>query len=333
MRVLIAKIGVVVLGLALFITPTSSLAVNNALVISDANFADSDSMNATQINDFLIAKGSKFANYVIPQFVDVPYPLAAGGLTTVAAEQKYDVTGGIFYGKTVAQLIAEECIEHGVNPKVILATLEKESSAITGDVFRSSTVAAWPMFYMYDETMAGCLNSGVNCNDSAYRNTSINYGGAGQQIAYSTAWFGLKYSQYKSTGRPIKDGNGNVIRYEQFNEALSIDGQTIVCESAGTRILYLYTPHIQTSFFNLYTGFFGDPTSAPSGEENPPSPPPPPPRKAGDGNGDSAVDSTDLSILADSWGKGVAANTGADFNADGVVDSTDLSILADAWGK
>lgn len=58
-----------------------------------------------------------------------------------------------------------------------------------------------------------------------------------------------------------------------------------------------------------------------------------PPRKAGDANNDNAVDSTDLSILADQWGKGVTANTGADYNGDGFVDSTDLSILADAWGK
>lgn len=332
MRALLSKICLIAVGVALLVFPSLSFAMDNTSIISDGNFSDSDSMSAAQINDFFIAKGSKFADYVIPQFVDVPYPLASGGLTSVSVEQKYDVTGGIFYGKTVAQLIADECIEHGVNPKVVLATLEKESSAITGDVFRSTTVTAWPMFYMYDETMAGCLNSGVNCNDSAYRNTSINYGGMGQQIAYSTAWFGLKYSQYKSTGRPIKDGNGNVLRYEQFNEPVSIDGNSITCQTAGTRILYLYTPHVQTSFYDIFTSFFGDPTVTPDGGE-PPAPPPPPPRKVGDGNGDSAVDSTDLSILADSWGKAVVADTGADFNADGVVDSTDLSILADAWGK
>ena len=61
--------------------------------------------------------------------------------------------------------------------------------------------------------------------------------------------------------------------------------------------------------------------------------PPPSARKAGDASGDGAVDSTDLSILADQWGKNVSANTGADWNGDGIVDSTDLSILADAWGK
>lgn len=64
-----------------------------------------------------------------------------------------------------------------------------------------------------------------------------------------------------------------------------------------------------------------------------PPAPTPPPRKSGDADSSGGVDSTDLSILADQWGKSVTANTGADFNGDGVVDSTDLSILADQWGK
>lgn len=56
-------------------------------------------------------------------------------------------------------------------------------------------------------------------------------------------------------------------------------------------------------------------------------------KKTADANDDGSVDSTDLSILADSWGKGVSSETAGDLNGDSVVDSTDLSILADAWGK
>lgn len=55
--------------------------------------------------------------------------------------------------------------------------------------------------------------------------------------------------------------------------------------------------------------------------------------KRADSNGDDLVDSTELSILADAWGKTVEAYTAGDYNGDGSVDSTDLSILADAWGK
>lgn len=56
-------------------------------------------------------------------------------------------------------------------------------------------------------------------------------------------------------------------------------------------------------------------------------------RKTADINGDGAIDSTELSILADSWNRNVDPETAGDMNGDGIVDSTDLSILADAWGK
>lgn len=55
--------------------------------------------------------------------------------------------------------------------------------------------------------------------------------------------------------------------------------------------------------------------------------------KIADANEDSAVNIADLSILGDTWGQSVAANTGADFNGDGVVNIADLSILGDNWGQ
>jgi hypothetical protein len=237
-------------------------ALNNSNVISDYNFSFNNPMSAAEINNFLIDKGSRLANYVVPEYVDVPYPLASGGLGTVSSRQVNDLNSAPFYGKTVAQLIYDESAEHNINPRVVLATLQKESSAITGDVFRSSTVASWPMFYMYDETMASCLNSGTNCDDSAYRQISADYGGIGRQLGYSIAWFGTKYSQYKSTGRPLKNGSGQIIGYEQYSDPISIDNQTIECQTAGTRILYLYTPHIQTSFYTIFSSYFGDPSAA-----------------------------------------------------------------------
>jgi len=53
-------------------------------------------------------------------------------------------------------------------------------------------------------------------------------------------------------------------------------------------------------------------------------------------NGDSAVDSTDLVILGESWGTFVGDPNyipEADINSDGVVDSTDLGIMGVHWGE
>lgn len=236
---------VIILGSSLSLTlqfPGRAQAINNSLVILDSVFTDSGSMSAADINNFLGSKGSRYANYTIPEYVDVPYP-TTGGLQTVSARQYYDGGGVAFYGRTVAQLIYDESREHGINPRVILATLQKESSAVSGDVFRSSTVAAWPMFYYYTEGMANCFYSGTNCDDATYRQRAIDYGGVGQQIAYSTAWFGTKYSAYASS----------------YSNPISIDGQSISCQSRGTRVLYLYTPHIQTSFYNIFSEWWGAP--------------------------------------------------------------------------
>ncbi len=353
-----------------------SATLDNANIISDYNFSNnSNPMTATAINDFLVSKGSKLANYVIPEYIDVPYPLAAGGFGTVTSRQINDINGNAFYGKTVAQLIYDEAVEHNINPRVVLATLQKESSAITGDVFRSSTVATWPMFYMYDETMAGCLNSGVNCNDSAYRQISLDFGGMGRQLGYSIGWFGSKYNSYKNGGRCIGGTGSNCTGgyWQQYYDPTTIDGQSVVCQTAGSRILYLYTPHIQTSFYNIFSSYFGDPAAG--------EPPPPPPlsndivpvngrtyRAVVTYTGEKTLTSRAYygdAVLADlnttSWsltfepGIGttnaaiifkneagaevgikpitVVRHKTADINNDGVVDITDLAIFAENWGK
>jgi len=229
-------------GFSLQYPSQAKAALNNSLVILDSIYTDSGSMSAADINNFLYSKGSRYANYTIPEYVDVPYP-TSGGLQTVSARQYQDSTGTAFYGKTVAQLIYDESREHGVNPRVILTTLQKESSAVSGDVFRSSTVAAWPMFYYYTEGMANCFYSGTNCDDATYRQRAIDYGGVGQQIAYATWFFGYYYSYYGSS----------------YSNQITIDGQSISCQSRGTRVLYRYTPHVQTSFYNIFSEWWGAP--------------------------------------------------------------------------
>ncbi len=308
--------------------------------------------------------------------------MAAIELRYVNARQAYIDT---FYNKTVAQLIYDEANQHNVNPRLILVLLQRESSSVSQTTPSSTTRAAWPLFYNYDERMADCLN-GVesSCNDIKYNKPDYsyraeNYGGVGQQIAYATA-------QLKNLAG---DGNPSNGIYCDDNKTVSVDGQNLTTDNSESCALYKYTPHVvsyntNSAFYTYWLSWWG---SSPNGGEYSPTniispenfayqpmtveeinnflsthgengqaswlanyiipeyisiaypaiaappPPPPPPRKAGDANSDNAVDSTDLSILADQWGKNVSANTGADYNGDGIVDSTDLSILADAWGK
>lgn len=311
---------------------------------------------------------------------------AAIELRYVDARQAYVDT---FFGKTVAQLIYDESAQHNINARLILVMLQRESSSITQTTPSSTTRAAWPLFYNYDERMADCLNGDEgSCNDTKYNKPDYgfraeNYGGVGQQIAYATA-------QLRNLAG---DGNGANGAYCESSLVVSVDGSNITADNAGTCALYKYTPHTvsyntASSFYTRWVEWWGGGT--PNGGEfstantisadnfsntNPlsvqeietflqthgengaaswlanyvipeyisvaypviaapaPPPTPDPPAKAGDCDRSGVVDSTDLSILADSWGKQVAVYTQADLNGDGVVDSTDLSILADGWGK
>lgn len=301
-------------------------------------------------------------------------------LRYINARQAYIDT---FFNKTVAQLIFDESAQHNINARLILVMLQRESSSITQTTPSSTTRAAWPLFYNYDERMADCLNGDESaCNDSKYGKPDYsfraeNYGGVGQQIAYATA-------QLRNLSG---DSNPDNNTYCESSLVVSVDGNNITADNSGTCALYKYTPHTvsydtASAFYNRWHEWWG---GYPNGEgfvatntisadnfnnTNPLSAqdietflathgengvaswlanytipeyisvaypgiyvPPAPPRKAGDANGDNEVNIADLSLLGDTWGQNVTANTGADFNGDGVINIADLSILGDNWGK
>ena len=248
-----------------------------------------------------------------------------------------------FYNKTVAKLIYDETLEHNINPRLILIILQRESAAITQGTPSSDTRRAWPMFYNYDESMASCLTSGVNCNDAKYGKPDYsyraeNYGGVGQQIAYATANF-----------RRLHD-NGS---YCGGSLAVSVDGGTITTDNAASCALYKYTPHAvsydtNSAFYTNWQSWWG---ATPNGgaysatniisETNFVNP--------GDMTAGSLntwlIDkgswlstymiaeyiSVPYPVLVEDTPAPTARKTG-DINADNNVDLLDLSILAAWWG-
>lgn len=294
-------------------------------------------------------------------------------LRSTNAWQGLTGTDQTFFNKTVAQLIYDETTQHNINPRLILTILQRESAAVTQTSPSSDTRRAWPMFYNYDESMASCLNAGTNCTDTKYNKPDYSYrayeyGGVGQQIAYATAQFRNLHDSASYCGGSLAvsidggtitaDNAASCALYKYTPHAVSYDtnsafytnwqswwlGATpnggaysatnIISEGNFTNPGDMSADQINT-FLTAKGSWLGNYAIA----EYISVPYPvlvddtPPPRKAGDASGDNVVDSTDLSILADQWGKNVTANTGADYSGDGVVDSTDLSILADAWGK
>ena len=218
----------------LFLPQKSKADFDRNLILTDLEFTNYNVMTASQINDFLVAQGSVFANYVIPEYVEVPFPYQGGQWGTVSVRQINDITGQLLYGKTVAQLIYDEAQEHQINPQVILAIFQKESSTIT-QASVTPTRLAWPMFYAFDETMAAFGYTYDQAQEKA-----ADFGGVGHQVAYAAANFRDKYNKW---------ANGT---YGNWRNPLVIDGVTIYPQSIATRLFYAYTPHL-SSWLNFYT--------------------------------------------------------------------------------
>ena len=168
-------------------------------VVSEANFRAATSMTAADIQTFLNQQPGTLKSYR-------------------AADHNGKVS-------SAAQMIAEASVAHGISPKIILATLQKEQSLLT----RQS-----PTKESYDWAM-GCGKA-----DSF---TSYQYQGLGKQI-----WYGAyKFKQNAALWSP--------------GAMQMIDGSAVHPTNAGTHAQYRYTPHMGgvMSFWMIYWRYFGDP--------------------------------------------------------------------------
>lgn len=210
---------------------------NPALLIEDDVFLSSGTMSGDMINTFLKEKGSWLADLIIPEFSDVPYfcktEQGENVIQTAAAVRQIHTNGTVLSGVRAADLLAERASVNAINPQVILALLERESSGVTKAAPSSNFTREWPLFYGFDEVMA---SYGYSCQ--AAELIARDYGGIGLQIAYGT--FGIKNNYTKAT---------------DWSLPFVVDGQTLTVLSQATRALYRYTPHIRPGNYNFWLFF------------------------------------------------------------------------------
>ncbi len=127
--------------------------------------------------------------------------------------------------RSAAEIIYEASVRWKVNPKVVLATLQKEQSLLT---------RTRPTQTAYDWAM-GCGKT-----DSR---TFVKYKGFGMQV-----WCGAE--KLANLGRGWRPG-----------VSMTIDGSVIHPANAATYSLFRYTPHLSgtMSFWLIYWRYFGDP--------------------------------------------------------------------------
>lgn len=206
-----------------FAAPSFAVTYDPLNVISYDTWRGSSSMSAADIQAFLETK--------------------PGPLKTLVAKDHAGVK------KSAALIIWEAARAWNLNPKVILATLDKEQSLISQ---APHVKTATHPHGTYDYHIPKAMGCGI------YAGSTNTYPGFGKQV-----WNGArKLSTYEVAGSEpgqLAGGwkPGTSIRVYSYPAKKKI---TIVPKNACTWSLYVYTPYYpQKSFWDIYVRHFGDP--------------------------------------------------------------------------
>lgn len=235
-------------------------------VMDDVVFDNTDSMNISQINAFL----NGFPSSCISPNDGFSSPDPTG----------YSPSTGFTYGNNVSggQVIYDAAQAYGLNPQVIMATLQKESSVVTG-------TASYGCQYINTAMGYACPDSGSCPTNPATES------GFSKQVIHA-AWF-LKFGEQRSVGNagwdvqlsnspqggdswnnsddpqscysgPMTQGTyqvcpgGGSSFYDGYT---TIDGVSTLMSTGATAALYWYTPHFSgnENFDSIFSSWFGSP--------------------------------------------------------------------------
>jgi len=216
---------IVILSSILMIPEKASAHAWYENLISDSEFTNKYSMTNVQIQNFLAAKGSGLANYTVPSSVE--------GVAQYGA------------GRRASRYIYDAARAYGINPKVILVTLQKEESLIT-----TTTPSSIRLKY----AMGYAIYSGSSCLNPASPDYKYCFG-FGNQIHFAAA---RMKSWFNSGSGP---SGCSVGQYCQITTRSWESGKTnVYLSNRATALLYRYTPYIYNgnyNFYRLYHSWFG----------------------------------------------------------------------------
>ena len=253
--------------LALFISlaPAEASAFSPTRLMDDGVFDNSTTMNSAQIQSMFDGTDGKLASgstclkaYQTPNFRYDGTLWHYGDITTTDVnDPNYPRRWMPSFGPNMipaSQAIAQASQQWSLNPQVLIATLEKEESLISGtscDVWRYNSALGY-----------GCPDSG-GCNPK--------YAGFSRQVLWGS--WQLKFSKERALGNVAWDGDGDITYVgfmtqgtfrrcstctaNYYDGGAVLDGQRLVLETATTASLYTYTPHLGQSFPGLFEKWFG----------------------------------------------------------------------------
>lgn len=239
---IITALTVLLLGFFVFSfsVKQTAAAYDGNRIIDDLVFLHAQSMNSQEIQNFLVARGGAIANKSF--LMDCS--------TAGAQANNIYISLGAPCGQTVlaSSIIYYTAQVYGVNPRVILATMQKEQSLIT---------ATNPTNRQYVQAMGyGCPTTG-SCDDSSNFFWQVDNGTWVLRFHYerargnmswwytSTTWTcGTEKNFYKPNLYP----NQHVNFYDEDN----VMYRTHFINNAATSAFYCYTPHAYNNPQGLY---------------------------------------------------------------------------------
>ncbi len=235
------------------------------------DYSNSDMMDDVTFNKVGTLNGAQIQSFFAGQ--PGPYTTLSGGspcLTSYQTPNFYWDGSTWHYGTdsnwntdwgtaniSAAAAIYQAAQMWGINPEVIISTLEKEESLVSG-----TSCDGW----RYQSAM------GYDCPDSG--GCSSTYAGFTKQVLWGS--WQLEFGQERSEGNLAWDGDGDIQyvgymtagTYQRcdnattcpptvFDGSATIDGQTIQLANGSTASLYSYTPHLNQSFPGIFEQWFG----------------------------------------------------------------------------
>jgi len=209
-------------------------------IISDAIMYDTGTMSADAIAQFLASKGasctpSPSTNTCLKNYRESTPTRPADSLCPVAYTGSTD--------ETSARIISKAATACGINPQVLLVTLQKEQSLVTSTTGKAAATYARALGF-------GCPDTGNGWCDPQYA-------GFANQV-YSAAKQLKRYAA-NPTSYSYRAGRTNTILY---NPNTACGSSSVYIENQATASLYNYTPY-QPNAAALAAGYgSGDSCSA-----------------------------------------------------------------------
>jgi hypothetical protein len=255
----------IALAVAIQGSHTAHATTDPGRIIDDAVFDNQNSMSAGAIQSWLQT------NYPNGCLTNYQAPDPTGQFAQPSA---WDSFGG---DVPASQVIADTAHIWGINPQVILTTLEKEEGLVSGHGAYGCASIAYETAMGYDcpgpiqSSTGTCVVNSDNLGFSAqvdHGAWQLEFGRQRSEGNGNLGWDGdndVPYYGYMTQGTrarceaPCENLGSNYTTPEYNSGSITLDdGTALTVENGATASLYSYTPFLQ-SFGTIFTGWFGSP--------------------------------------------------------------------------